>query len=282
MGKKSSSSESKPPKEFMPFMMGGARSAQDAYNQNAGSIQNNTDSINGMFPDLVANYRQGDAGVNAARGYVTDTLGRDPTNNPYMEQMLADSNGDIRNQMQAAMGAKGLTGGSSYADLITRGIAKNTLATRYQNYEQEMQRKAQAAGMAPGLSAADNARIAPLLAAQQAGMMPLQASGMYTGSLGGLLGGYVKQTQNPSTGSSIAQGIGTVASLASLFSDARLKTDVRRVGQTDAGVPIYTYRYLGEGPYQMGVMAQDIEELLPEAAGPRVEGFRTVFYEGVR
>lgn len=43
----------------------------------------------------------------------------------------------------------------------------------------------------------------------------------------------------------------------SLFSDERLKTDVRRVGQTDEGQPIYTYRYNSGGPIQMGVMAQE-------------------------
>lgn len=55
-----------------------------------------------------------------------------------------------------------------------------------------------------------------------------------TGALGGLFGG-----------------------IASIFSDARLKTDVTRVGQTDEGQPIYTYRYVTGGPVQMGVMAQE-------------------------
>lgn len=59
-----------------------------------------------------------------------------------------------------------------------------------------------------------------------------------------------------------------------LLSDRRLKTDIKRVGQTDAGVPIYTYRYLGAGPVHMGVMAQDV----PDAAFMTDIGFLAVDY----
>ena len=63
-----------------------------------------------------------------------------------------------------------------------------------------------------------------------------------------------------------------------LLSDRRLKTDIRRVGQTDEGTPIYTYRYVWGGPVQMGVMAQDV----PDAAVMTPSGFLAVRYEEVR
>ena len=63
-----------------------------------------------------------------------------------------------------------------------------------------------------------------------------------------------------------------------LFSDRRLKTDIRRVGQTDEGTPIYTYRYVWGGPVQMGVMAQDV----PDAAVMTPSGFLAVDYGEVR
>ena len=63
-----------------------------------------------------------------------------------------------------------------------------------------------------------------------------------------------------------------------LLSDRRLKTDIRRVGQTDEGVPIFVYRYLGEGPFHMGVMAQDV----PDAAFMTDSGFIAVDYGEVR
>lgn len=72
------------------------------------------------------------------------------------------------------------------------------------------------------------------------------------------------------------------ASAAALFSDRRLKTDIRRVGQTDAGLPIYTYRYIGDDTPQMGVMAQEVEAMQPGALGPERSGFKTVIYSEVR
>lgn len=72
------------------------------------------------------------------------------------------------------------------------------------------------------------------------------------------------------------------ASAAALFSDRRLKTDIRRVGQTDGGLPIYTYRYKGDDTPQMGVMAQEVEALQPKALGPTRAGFKTVLYSEIR
>ncbi len=63
-----------------------------------------------------------------------------------------------------------------------------------------------------------------------------------------------------------------------MFSDRRLKTDIQRVGRTDAGTPIYTYRYAWGGPVQMGVMAQDV----PEARVMDPSGFWRVDYERVQ
>lgn len=63
----------------------------------------------------------------------------------------------------------------------------------------------------------------------------------------------------------------------SLFSDKRLKTDIRRVGQTDGGTPLYAYRYIWGGPVQIGVMAQDV----PEAAELDPSGYLRVNYDRV-
>lgn len=63
----------------------------------------------------------------------------------------------------------------------------------------------------------------------------------------------------------------------SLFSDRRLKTDIRRVGQTDSGTPLYAYRYIWGGPVQIGVMAQDV----PEASEMDPSGFLRVNYDRV-
>ena len=79
------------------------------------------------------------------------------------------------------------------------------------------------------------------------------------------------QTQSDMMGGMF--GLGTAA----IMSDRRLKTDIKRVGTTEGGTPIYTYRYIWGGPVQMGVMAQDV----PEAAADMGNGFLGVDYSKV-
>lgn len=74
---------------------------------------------------------------------------------------------------------------------------------------------------------------------------------------------------------------GLGAATIGLFSDERLKTDVRRIGTTDSGLPIYIYQYVWGGPYHMGVMAQDVEQVAPEAVRTHASGFKMVDYARV-
>lgn len=88
------------------------------------------------------------------------------------------------------------------------------------------------------------------------------------GGIGGLFG-------------SVLGAAGQAGGFGALFSDRRLKTDIRRVGQTDGGVPIYVYRYGNMGPFLMGVMADEIEAINPEAVIEHVSGFKMVDYSEV-
>ncbi len=65
----------------------------------------------------------------------------------------------------------------------------------------------------------------------------------------------------------------------SLFSDARLKTNIQRIGATDAGQPIYSYRYIWGGPTHIGVMAQ---ESSADAVSVHESGFMMVDYGKVK
>ena len=97
-----------------------------------------------------------------------------------------------------------------------------------------------------------------------------QARASYSSGLFGGLGG-------------LAQGVGTAAAAAIPFmmSDKRLKTDIEKVGKTNAGLPIYTYKYKGDNKTQMGVMAQDVEKKTPKAV-KEVGGFKAVNYALVK
>lgn len=61
-------------------------------------------------------------------------------------------------------------------------------------------------------------------------------------------------------------------------SDRRAKENIKRVGETDSGLPIYTYNYKGGGLIEMGVMAQDVEKRMPDAVAYRPDGLMAVDY----
>ena len=67
------------------------------------------------------------------------------------------------------------------------------------------------------------------------------------------------------------------------FSDERLKHDAHRIGETDDGLPIYSFKYNGDNKTQIGLMAQDVEKRKPEAVGlaPAADGkmYKTVDYD---
>ena len=59
-----------------------------------------------------------------------------------------------------------------------------------------------------------------------------------------------------------AAGVGTKMALSS---DRRLKTDIKQVGILDNGLPVYSYRYKAGGPTMLGVMADEVKVVRPEA-----------------
>ena len=80
---------------------------------------------------------------------------------------------------------------------------------------------------------------------------------------------------SPSTLGSIAS---TVGGIASIFSDRRLKRDIRRVGEYSDGLGIYEYRYVMGVKRVLGVLADEVAKLRPWALGPDKAGYATVAY----
>ena len=70
-------------------------------------------------------------------------------------------------------------------------------------------------------------------------------------------------------------GLGT--SLLGAYSDMNLKKNIKRIGTLDNGLPVYVFDYVWGGPAQIGIMAQDVEQVKPEAVGMR-DGYKTVDY----
>jgi hypothetical protein len=60
------------------------------------------------------------------------------------------------------------------------------------------------------------------------------------------------------------------------YSDRRLKTDVERIGTTSHGLPLYEYTI--DGNRERGVMADEVERVMPEAVKTGSDGFKMVNY----
>lgn len=186
---------------------GAAGTLTSAYNTAAPQIQNATDQTLSLLPGFIEKARNGDPAINAARGYVTDMLGTD-TVNPQLDAMVAQSNQDVQNRLGAKLARMGLgPAGSSYQTRQADAVSKNELGMRYGAWNDLQARKAQAAGLAPGIAAGDAVSVAPALAIGEAAQNPLQAAAGYGAGLGGLLGQYTVTKQKQGLGGAL-MGLG--------------------------------------------------------------------------
>ena len=83
-----------------------------------------------------------------------------------------------------------------------------------------------------------------------------------------------KANANAANKSSMLGTVGTIA--GTIFSDARLKSNIERVGTHPIGIGIYEYDIFGER--QRGVMAQELLKIMPEAVSVHDSGFYQVDY----
>lgn len=197
---------------------------------------------------------------------------------------------DVQNQMFQAGENRALQAAGMRADMA---------GMRNQAFQQGQQRRLQAAGMMPGLAQSrlqqtdymrgigdefqgqrQNEINARILQDQQGQGSEAAAIRDYLSLVGGVGGAFGTQSSTASSKPGLASVLGMGLQAASLFSDRRLKTDIRRIGKTDAGLGVYTYRYKGGETVHMGVMADEVAEILPDAVG-EAHGFNTVNYEAI-
>ena len=83
----------------------------------------------------------------------------------------------------------------------------------------------------------------------------------------------------------IAEGTGALSGSTTtttqpmpFFSDRRLKTDIKKIGEAKNGLPIYSYKYKGDDQTHIGFMADEVEHVHPEAVG-LAGGYKTVDYD---
>lgn len=100
-----------------------------------------------------------------------------------------------------------------------------------------------------------------------ANVQPTDVIGAHNNAYQQQLAAYQMQNQSQAAGKGGAAGaLGSLGGAAiTRWSDRRLKRDIRRVGTLDNGLPVYLYRMLGSEAPQLGVMADEVAALKPEA-----------------
>jgi hypothetical protein len=64
-------------------------------------------------------------------------------------------------------------------------------------------------------------------------------------------------------------------------SDVRLKQDIIHVGRLDNGINLYRYRYKWSDQVYVGVMAQEVAQIIPDAVERGADGYLCVDYARV-
>lgn len=215
---------------------------------------------------------------------------------------------DIRSKLSSA----GRYGSGAQTGL--EGRAAEGLATAlsdiggklaYQNYDTERGRQEAAIANAANLSAADYNDFTKLLGAgqlseqyEQARIADELARYQYDtpeSRLGTFLSGVYQapsgsQTSQPIYGNPKGEAMGTAlqaaATAAMFFSDVNTKKNISKVGSLPNGLNLYTFEYkdefkddpkAGHG-LQFGVLAQEVEKVIPEAVTVDSNGYKVVNY----
>lgn len=238
----------------------------------------------------------------------------DPNTNPGFQSMLDTVKANTLPSIDSQFISTGRTGSGLHGRAIGEGLGSAIGNLTYQNYGAERNNMIGAMNAAPTLAQADYAdpqALAAVGAAREAQSQqginediarydygqtqPWEALARYmqgvSGNYGGTTTGVTTQylPQQSTLGNvlgGLMSGVGILGGTGAFgatgwLSDERTKKDIKRVGETDDGLPIYTYRYKFGGPPMMGVMAQDVAEVKPEALGPMAGPFLTVNYEAL-
>lgn len=165
------------------------------------------------------------------------------------------------------------------ADQARLSAIGSTLASNYNTAQQTALGQNQT-NIQNLLAQAENQRALDL----QTKQAPISGLNALAGMLSGTGGFYPAQSQASQTvksGGGLGGLLNTASSIASIFSDERLKKDIKLIGNEN-GHNIYKFKYKNDpnNIEYIGVMAQEVKNIDPEAVGER-DGFMTVNYDKI-
>jgi hypothetical protein len=185
---------------------------------------------------------------------------------------------------------QGMAYGSTAANLLNQGYGQALGAAQAyqgveaQNLARQLQAGQQIAGLGTGLT---NTQIGAGQALLNAGTAEQQTE---QAGKSALFNQFQQERSYPFQVAqflaNIAMGTGALSGSTTtttqpvpFFSDPRLKENMREIGQTHDGMPLYAFNYKGRpGETQIGLNADEVEQMKPEAVG-LAGGYKTVDYD---
>lgn len=216
--------------------------------------------------------------------------------NKYTDQLLQRTNQDFTRASSAddvKLANQGIgVGSEAYAadkDILNRNLTDaQTQAYLASGQEQSQQFGMDLAARQQGISEQQTQRQEPInelatllgftpgLQTSQGAVAPTNTAGIAQNNFADQQAAFqAKQAQQ----NQLYSGLFGLGSAAILASDRRLKSDIRRVGRMQSGIPVYSYTKYGRS--EIGVMAQDVEKVMPWLVVEMPDGFKAVNYGGL-
>lgn len=239
----------------------------------------------------------------------------DPYATPGFSDALGTLTNDITKSVKGVYAGSGRdpSGAGSFAGSLGRGLVQGESPIVQAQYNQNKANQMNAASTlfnaggstAAGTTAAQQASFANILQGLGgAGMLPSIYTSPATAQLGAANASYSQPYTNLQSLLTPALGLGALgtsttgtstqtpannplnnwiggisAGAGLLFSDEKLKENIKDVGVLFDGTPVKSYNYKGDDTPQLGMLAQDIERLNPESNSVvEIGGYKAVDY----
>lgn len=184
-----------------------------------------------------------------------------PGSEAYKNSMAQFTEG--KNQAYEAARDNSITGATNQAgQQIQQSIALQNQPLNYYN----------------SLMNGSQAQVPQFSSPAQIGTNPADVAGAVNSAYQGNVNSYNAQVGQQN------QTMGQIGSLLAMYlmSDERLKDDYGVIGETEGGIPIHAYNYKGSDTTHIGVMAQEVEQVIPDAVATHPSGYKMVDYSRVQ
>jgi hypothetical protein len=222
----------------------------------------------------------GQFGNQATQQGYQNQLAAQAANNPALQQMYANS--------QAQQQANNAIAQQQFANQMANANLGNT--AQQQQFNQALTQYNMPLNTLSALRTGAQVQNPTFQnAPQQATTAGADLLGAASSQYNAAMGGFNAQQAAQANLNSGLMGLGGTLGAAALMapaSDIRMKENIEHIGWLPNGLPVYTYEYkpefrddpfAGHGKH-IGVMAQEVEQVMPEAVVTREDGYKMVNY----